>query len=569
MPTVSESDLQTYLERYGAHRLDIAADAEECERDLSTFIQRAWTIIDPAKYLHNWHCDAISDHLMAVSDGEIRRLLINVSPRTGKSAIVSMFWPAWVWACKRKEGYPLIGAQVRFLCLSYASSLAMDAARNMYRLINSPWYQERWGSRVQIDPRQDLQDAFANTARGIRYSVGFGGSVLGRGGDVKIIDDPHKPDEVESDLVRGSVIQQYDEELALRVTDPRTSAEVIVMQRLAEDDLSGHILESGADDIVHLCIPMEYDPLRHCVTVLDWEDPRGLDVTGNILSGLTDEGKLIPRSPMAQAEGSLMWPERFPQEEIEKLKARLGPYGYAGRLQQAPVPRGGGILKAEWWRLWRPKDYPDFSTILVSLDTASTEKEENDEAALTAWGAWADDDGRPQIMLIDAWEGRLEFDPLVQRTVLMCRAANGNANLKADILLVEAKNIGHPVMSEIRRLYSNREWATLPFNPMGDKVTRALSIQHMFSGVQNTDPVSGMKTWSGGQIWAPDTEWAQMTIDRCASFPKGKRKGIVDTTTQAIKYLRDNGIILRRDEYDAEKEEEMRYRKPKAPAYDV
>lgn len=445
----------------------------------------------------------------------------------------------------------------------------MDNARNHRRLIDSPWYQQRWGHRVQIDPKQDLQDAFATMARGVRYSLGIGGSVLGRGGDIRILDDCNKPDEVESDLVAGAVLRQYDEELGLRVTDPRTSAEVVVAQRLSETDLSGHILDAGGDDLVHLCLPMEADPDRRCVTGIGWSDPRLSDENGDELPGRDNYGRIIRGSELADADGALLWPERFPKAEVEKLKTRLGPFGYAGRLQQSPIPRGGGIFKSEWWRLWRGSDYPSFSTVLVSLDTASTEKEENDESALTAWGAWADENGRPQIMLIDAWEGFLEFDPLLQRTAEMCRAPNGNPSCKADILLVENKNISHPIMSEIRRQYGSREWSTIGFDPKGDKVARAIAIQHLFSGHQVVDQETGMKTWTGGCIWAPDTDWAQMVIDRAANFPRGKRKGIVDTVSQALRYLRDNGIILRTEEYDEEQTEAKTYRPRKKARYDV
>ena len=562
-------DASSYIEKFEANKIDLTADCEICERDLADFSRRAWAIVDPAVYLHNWHIDAVCDHLMAVSDGEIRSLLINLPPRCMKSKIVSEFWPAWTWANQAKAGYPLIGPQTKFLCLSYGLDLALDAARNHYKIVTSPWYRERWGERVRIDPKKDRVDEFATTAMGVRYSVGFGGAVLGRGGDIRIIDDPHKPDEVESELVRGAAIRQYDEEIAIRITDPKTSAEVLIMQRLTEDDLSGHVLAAERPDLVHLMLPMRYDPKRHCVTVLGWQDPRGLDEDGEKLEGIDEDGDIDPGSPMAIADGTLLWPERFSDEELLKLESRLGPFGTAGRLQQAPVPRGGGIFKAEWWRLWNDSKYPDFSTVLVSLDTASTEKEENDEAALTAWGVFAGENGKPQIMLIDAWEGFLEFAPLVEKTAKMCQMPNGNTQMKADYLLVEAKNIGHPVMTEIRRLYGTRQWQTLPFNPIGDKVTRAISIQHMFSGEHRLDLATGMRTWTGGCVWAPDTQWAQMVIDRCGSFPKGKRKGIVDTTSQAIKFLRDNAVLMTPEEYEDERTEELRYRKPLKPLYNV
>ena len=314
-----------------------------------------------------------------------------------------------------------------------------------------------------------------------------------------------------------------------------------------------------------------YDPRRHCVTVLGWQDPRGLDADGNELEGRDEDAPdgIWPDSPLAEAEGRLLWPKRIPHSEIVKLKTRLGPFGYAGRMQQAPTTRGAGILQPQWWQVWQSRNNPEFSTVVVSLDTSSSAKETNDEIGLTAWGAWADDDGRPQIMLIDAWEGFEQFDPMVKRTIEMCRAPNGNATCPADYLLVEAKNVGEAVIQEVIRLQALRNWQVVPINPTIDKVARARAIQHMFSGQYREDEATGMKGWTGGVVWAPNTDWAQKVIDRCAQFPKAKRKGLVDTVTQAIKWLRDNGIILRTEEHEEEKREEAAYVKPYVPPYEA
>ena len=238
----------------------IHIDAEALERDFAEFVREAWPIVDPSEYLHNWHIDAMCDHLMAVNEGEIRRLLINIPPRCSKSKVASALWPAWTWAQRRKQGFPLQGPQVRFLCLSYAQGLALDSARWHRQAITSPWYRERWGNRVILDRENDRIDEFATTAKGVRYSVGFGGTILGRGGDIKIIDDPHNPDEIESESQLETAIRRFDEEISMRVTDPRTSAEVVIMQRLGEGDISGHILEQmgeDGEDVVHLCLPMD------------------------------------------------------------------------------------------------------------------------------------------------------------------------------------------------------------------------------------------------------------------------------------------------------------------------
>lgn len=581
---VASRDKLKNLENWASDRAETAlihVDAEILERDLAEFIREAWPLVDGSTYVHNWHIDAMADHLMAVNDGAIRKLLINIPPRCTKSIVVSGLWPAWTWAQNRDEEFPLIGPQVRFLCMSYAGNLALDQARNHHRVLTSPWYQARWGDRARLDKRQDRIDEFGTTARGIRYSVGFDGAILGRGGDIKIIDDPHNPEGVESEVQLEKVLRVFDEELTMRVTDPRHAAEIVLMQRLAQNDLSGHILDAMAangDEVVHLMLPMEYDPRRHCVTVLDWEDPRGLDENGDKLEGETETPAekeawpdgIIPGTPLARAEGRLLWEERFPETVLIPMKTRLGPFAVAGRLQQLPQPRGGGILKEEWWRVWKADEYPDFSTVLVSLDTSSSAKEENDEIGLTAWGAWADEWGRPQIMLIDAWEGFAEFDPMVQRTASMCRAPNSNPTCPADFLLVEAKNVGEAVMQEVIRLNIMKDWQVIPINPTIDKVARARAVQHMFSGhfVKGTDD-NPIGHWTGGCIWAPVTTWSDMVIQRCAQFPKAKRKGIVDTVTQAVRFLRDRGIILRVEEYEEEKRERELFRPQEPPPYEA
>lgn len=549
-----------YIEKYGSGKLDLLVDAEECERDLSTFYRRGWAAVDPAPYQHNWHVDAIADHLMAVSDMQIDKLLINCPFRIGKTLLANICWNAWTWA-QTKRGLRS-GPQVRFLTLSYAGSLSHINATTTRRLIASEWYQARWGDRVKITPDQDNKEQFDTTAGGQRISLGFDGGSLGRGGTIKIIDDPHKVKEADSDDVRGGTIRTYDEGLSSRFTDPRSSAEMIIMQRLHSDDLSGHVLEKYQGH-VHLMLPMEYEPTRHCHTVLGWDDPRGLDADGNKLPGLDAEGKLIPGSPLAAQDGALLWSKRFTRKVVEGLKTSLGPYSAAGQLQQSPTPRGGGIIRAEWWQLFDGDAYPEFSRVFCSVDTAPTEKEQNDEAAITCWGVWHLDNGLPQLILIDAWEGRLEISRLVAKIAEICRKRS------ADVLLIEAKSNGIDVINEIRRLYGRREWVTIPIDPKGDKVARLTSVQAQFSGDFKMNPATGTGTWHGGIVWAPDRDFAQMVIDRVAAFPKTPKKGIVDTVSQAVKWARDGGLILTAEEHDEDIAEDLAYKKPARPLYDV
>ena len=186
------------------------------------------------------------------------------------------------------------------------------------RLIASNWFQSMWGNRVQIATDRDNQEQYDTTAGGSRISTGIPES-LGKGGVIRLVDDPHKTDEAESDLVRGNVIRAYDEIWRTRENDPKAGAEVIIMQRQAQDDLSGHVVED--DGVVHLCLPCEYEARRHCTTVVGFSDPR------------TEEGELL-------------WPERFNKEWCATQKHKVGSYAWAAQYQQLPSPRGGGIVKS-------------------------------------------------------------------------------------------------------------------------------------------------------------------------------------------------------------------------------
>ncbi len=158
----------------------------------------------------------------------------------------------------------------------------------------------------------------------------------------------------------------WDSALSTRLNDPKTGAFVVIQQRLSEEDLTGHILEKDSEGWTHLCLPMRYEPERSFVTSIGWEDPR-------------------------KEAGDLLWPERFGEAEVKTLERQLGPYAAAGQLQQRPEPKGGGVIKREWWQLWDAATYPPMDYVIASLDTAYTTKTENDFSALSIWGVFSGD----------------------------------------------------------------------------------------------------------------------------------------------------------------------------------
>lgn len=289
---------------------------------LRDFIKLGWHVIEPATpYVHNWHIDAIADHLEAVTSGDIRDLIISVPPRHAKSTIVSVLWPAWFWT---------IRPETRFLCASYDMALSVRDARRHRQVVESPWYQERWGHVVKLSSDQNQKRRFENTATGYRIATSTNSSGgTGEGGDIILCDDPHDARKVRSEPIRKAVHQWWRETMSTRANDPNRVARVFIAQRTHHDDLSSVFL-AETPDVVHLCLPARYVPTTY-VTPIGFQDPRS-----------------IP--------GELLWKDRFQEKDIAELERKLGPYAAAAQLQQSPTPLGGGAFKEYWWKYWYPLD---------------------------------------------------------------------------------------------------------------------------------------------------------------------------------------------------------------------
>ncbi len=277
-----------------------------------------------ARYIHNWHMDAICDHLEAVSSGQILKLVINIPPRFAKSLILSVFWPMWEWSTK---------PSMKWIYSSYAANLAIRDSIKCKDLIQSEFYQELFGNRFSLTVEH--QEKLMNNRHGSRFATSVGGGATGEGGDRIVTDDPHKIEEIESDIMRQAVIDWWDQTMNTRLNDPKKSARVIVMQRLHEDDLSGHVLSQNLG-YVHLKLPMEFDAsAKRYWTPVIWKNPK----TG-VVEQFTD-----PRTE----EGELLFPARFGPREVQDLKDTLKEYGYASKYQQIPVPKGGAMFHRAWF----------------------------------------------------------------------------------------------------------------------------------------------------------------------------------------------------------------------------
>lgn len=338
--------------------------------DLGLFTQAAWDVLEPKVELKwNWHHDYIAEHLEACKLGQIKRLLINVMPRSTKSILSTVCFPDYVWASQPES---------RWLFGSYADELATYHSVLRRNLIESQWYQDGWGHKYQLSSDVNTKSEFTNDEGGEQKAGGINACPIGRGGDYIVIDDPHNPAGAESDDQRATALFNFDQGWSMRLNDKKTGVIIIVMQRLHEDDLSGHVLtkELGYTHVKLQTVAEERERLVFPVT-----------------------GRIIEREP-----GDLMHPERDGPAEIAQMRKTLGEDGYAGQLQQSPRKKGGNLFTEAMFTIGPVSRLPeDYLFTFITADTAYKDKQQNDFQVFSYWGV-----KQAELCLIDCLRDRIK-----------------------------------------------------------------------------------------------------------------------------------------------------------------
>jgi predicted phage terminase large subunit-like protein len=478
----------TVLLGTNALKLNLALLDQSLARDsLAEFVRQAWHIIEPTTpLLWNWHLDAICEHLEAVANMDLLRLIVNLPPRSGKSLVASVLWPAWVWTKQ---------ASTRWLCASYSASLAVKFSIDRRTVITSQWYQERWPILLAGD--QNQKQEFMNDARGHMIATSPSGTATGKGGEIIVADDLQNPEMAESEAERRNVIRFFDETLSTRLDDKRRGRIVVIQQRTHQADLTGHLLEQGGWTL--LCLPAEFE--RRTVISL----PR----TG--------------RSIVKQ-EGDLLWPDREGRAELAAAKHRLGSFGYASQYLQNPIARGGNLFKENWFGTYR--EIPKFDALVQSWDCAFKTGQANDYSACVTIGRvdWSEGGSAsaPGYYLVHAWRGRVEFAELKRHALALYEQWH-----PTDVLIEDAAS-GQSLLQELRT-------TLLPISgvkPDGDKYARAASIT---------------PAMDGGHFWLLEgASWSEDYLAEMTAFPGAAHDDFVDATVQALTFLRqppEPGII--------------------------
>ena len=483
-------------------------DAEELSQSLKAFVGEAWRVLKPVeRYQHNWHIDAICEHLEAVSRGDIRRLQIWVPRATMKSMNVSVLWPAWEWT---RDPW------LRYWTASYELGLAGRLAALSRRLMVSPWYRERWGDKFQMTREADRY--YSNNKGGTRLATAPGSTALGEHGHRIIIDDAINAAAADatSRVTLEAANEWYDATVQGSKADPMTATEVIIMQRLHESDLAQHAYEKAEEEWTILCLPERFEHDHPHVWALD------------------------PRT-----EGQLLWPEHRGEKESELLARSLGSHRAAGQMQQRPSAREGEILKRHWWRFYNPKLFsdqrmvkrrPKFLMVVQSIDTPLKDKESNDLVAIQAWGVTQGD-----RYLLDLKKGHMNYGQAKRAVLEQARFVRKMFRSAAHHVLIENAGYGVEMYEELRRELTGCHKLSRAHE--GDKVLRAESAAADLEGGNCFLP--GFRVGSD-EMSMPDEARCPADvldfIDSCAMFPNAKHDDDVDAWSQAMNWMRSRPI---------------------------
>jgi predicted phage terminase large subunit-like protein len=444
--------------------------------DLSTFIHRTFQTVAPAQpYLHNWHIEAMAWHLEQCAKGAIKRLVITLPPRYGKSICASVAFPAWVLGRDPSK---------RIICASYSENLASKHAGDCRKVMESDWYRNAFPcTRLSRDKNMELN--YLTTRQGFRYSTSVGGTLTGRGGNLIIVDDPINPEGAMSEPKRSTVNDWFYGTLYSRLDNKRDDAIILIMQRLHVDDLAGHVMPR--EPWVHLNLPAIAE---------------------------TEQRIQIGNDEFHQRRvGDLLHEAREPRDLLEQLKGALGSFNFSAQFQQCPVPPEGEIIKWNWFQFFDtcPARVPN-DRIIQSWDTASKSNELSDYSVCTTWLQQG-----KHYYLLDVLREKLVYPDLKRR--VLEHAFRHDAHT----VLIEDKGSGTSLIQDIKQEDNYGILNPIGILPEGDKITR-MSAQ-------------SSKIEAGQVHLLKQASWLGDLKAELLQFPRGAHDDQVDSISQFLNWI--------------------------------
>jgi predicted phage terminase large subunit-like protein len=442
-------------------------------RDFPSFIRKNFRILSPsATYYDNWHIHAIAYHLELVRLGKIKRLIINVPPRSLKSLICSVAFPAYVLGHDPTK---------RIIGLSYSQDLAIKLSNDCREVMNSSEYRQLF-PQTKISRQKNTESEFATTKMGYRIATSIEGTLTGRGGDIVILDDPLKPIDALSESKRERVNAAFFNTILSRLDDKRNGAIIIVMQRLHEDDLVGRLLREQPGEWTVLCVPA--------------------------IAEQEETVQIGEHQYHVRRVGDLLHAEREPLAVLQSLRAQMGSILFAAQWQQSPVPRDGAMIKRTWPRRYRVPPRIDASaTVIQSWDTATKGGSQSNYSVCTTWLC-----DNKRYYLLDVYREQVGWPTLKRQAIAIAKLHN------AKVILVEDAGTGDALAKEMQ----NQGLPVIAVKPELDKQTR-MSIQ-------------SAKFESGQIFLPNEASWLADFESELFSFPSGRYDDQIDSVSQALAY---------------------------------
>ena len=443
--------------------------------DLTAFVQKTFSTVSPGDAYHpNWHIEAITHALNRCRNGEDTRLIITQPPRSLKSICSSVAFVAWALGHDPR---------LRFICVSYSQDLALELARQFRLVVGSSWYKALF---PDMRLKKDTDAQCVTTAGGGRIATSIGGTLTGRGADIIVIDDPLKAEDAASESARAEVINWYASTLATRLNDKRRGVIILVMQRLHEDDLAGHLLEQ--DGWRHLDLP--------AIAIEDQHVPLGPN----------------PSDIHHRKEGALLHREREPQSALDRIKAELGSLAFSAQYQQRPVPLAGNLVKLDWFRLYEtPPAAAPGVRIVQSWDVAGSLGPRSDYSVCTTWAV-----RRKDFFLLDVWRGRLEY-PDLKRKVIALQQRHGAATV-----LIEKAGLGLSLVQDLAADSPAGFPNPIRIAPVADKLTRM--------------EAESARIEAGHVLLPVEASWLDTFLAELLAFPNGRHDDQVDSVSQFLNW---------------------------------
>ena len=443
--------------------------------DLAAFIHKVFQTVSPEDtYRHNWHIEAIAHELRRCFDRSCRRLIITQPPRSLKSICASVAFVAWALGHNPK---------LRFICVSYSDALARALARQFRQVVTSGWYRALFpGTRLGTDTGTEC----VTTAGGGRLATSIGGTLTGRGADIIIIDDPLKAEDASSKTARDGVNEWYTTALLSRLNDKARDVMILVMQRLHEDDLAGHLLPRG--DWHHLNLP-----------------------------AIAERDQLIvlgPHNTHDRKPGEVLHPERESLQTLMRIKAEIGSLAFSAQYQQRPVPHEGNLIRRRWLRYY--DQLPERGTswqIVQSWDVATTLNQSSDYSVCTTWAVH-----RQNYYLVEVWRGKWDY-PGVKRNVILRARAH-----QAHTILIEQAGPGLHLVQELRHHREPGVPVPIGVRPEGDKLSRTEAQLTAFE--------------AGCVLFPRKTPWLAEFLNELLAFPNSRHDDQVDSLSQFLRWMR-------------------------------